>query len=135
MLLLEESVSVLLRIPFLTKELHKAIKRRSRLRNKFLKTKSITDMRYYNVQWNYCKKLLISTKKSNFNNLEISKINDIRSFWKTVVLLFSKKTSKSEKINLNEEGKNVSENAELYGIFNNFFFRNHFQFENAKYDK
>ena len=92
-------------------------------------------MRYYNVQWNYCKKLLISTKKLNFNNLEISKINDIRSFWKTVVLLFSKKTSKSEKINLNEEGKNVSENAELYGIFNNFFFRNHFQFENAKYDK
>ena len=130
MLLLEESMSALLRIPFLTKELHKAIKRRSRLRNKFLKTKWKTDMKYYNVQWNCCKKLLRSTKKSNFNNLEISKTKDNRSFWKTVVLLFSKKTS-----NLNEEGKNVSENAELCGIFNNFFFRNHFQFENAKYDK
>ena len=82
---------------FMTKELHKAIMKRSRLRNKFLKTKSITDRKNYNVQRNYCKKLLRSTKKSYFNNLDISKINDNRSFWKTIVPLFTKKTSKSEK--------------------------------------
>ena len=33
----------------------------------------------------------------------------------------TKKNSKSEKINLNEEGKNVSDNAELCRIFNNYF--------------
>ena len=35
--------------------------------------------------------------------------------------MFTTKTSKSEKINLNEEGKNVSHNAELCHIFNNYF--------------
>ena len=79
----------------MTKELHKAIMKRPRLRNKFVKTKSITDRK--NVQQNYCKKLeiyLISTKKSYFNNLDISKINDNRSFWKTIVSLFWKKKLK-----------------------------------------
>ena len=66
--------------PFMIKELHKAIMKRSRLRNKFLKTKSITDRKNYDVQRKYCKKLLRSTKKSYFNNLDISQINYNRSF-------------------------------------------------------
>ena len=107
--------------PFMTKELHKAIMKRSRLRNKFRKTKSITDRKNHNVQRNYCKKLSRSTKKSYFNNLDISKFNDNRSFWKTILPLFTTKSSKSDKINLNEEGKNVSDNAELFRIFNNYF--------------
>ena len=82
----------------MTKELHKAMMKRSRLRNKILKTKSITGRKNYNVQWNYCKKLLRSTKKSYFNNLDISKINDNRSFWKTVVPLFRKKPQKVRKL-------------------------------------
>ena len=72
---------------FMTKELHKAIMKRSRLKNKFLKTKSITDRKNYEVQRNYCKKLLRSSKKPYFNNLDRSKINDNRSFWKTIVPL------------------------------------------------
>ena len=36
-------------------------------------------------------------------------------------LSFRKKNSKSEKINLMEESKNVSDNAELCRIFNNYF--------------
>ena len=107
--------------PFMTKELHKAIIKRSRFRNKVLKTKSITDRKNYNVQRNYCEKLLRSTIKLNFNNLDISKIIDNRSFWKTIVPLFSKKNSKSEKNNLAEEDKNVLGNAELCSIFNNYF--------------
>ena len=106
----------------MTKELHKAIKKKSRLKNKFLKTKSITGRKHCNVQPNYCKKLLRSTKKSYFNNFDISKINYNWSFWKTIVFLFfRKKTPKSEKINLTEEGKNVSGNAELCRSCNNYF--------------
>ena len=101
MLLLKENTSQL-KATFMTKELHKAIMKRSRLRNKFLK--SIIDRKNYNVQRNYCKKLLRSTKKSYFNTLYISKINDNSSLWKTIVPLFLKKTSRSEKINLTEEG-------------------------------
>ena len=85
--------------PFMTKELHKAVMKRSKLRNKFLKTKSITDRKIYNVQRNYCKKLLRSTKKSYFNKLDISKINDNRSFWKTIVPLFLRqKPQKAKKL-------------------------------------
>ena len=96
----------------MTKELHKTTMKKSRLRNKFLKTKSITDRRNYNIQWNYCKKtdrrnyniqrnyckkLLRSSKKSYFNNLDKSKINDNRSFWKTTVPHFSKQKLKKRK--------------------------------------
>ena len=81
----------------MTKELHKAIIKRSRLKNRFLKAKSITDRKNYNIQRNYCKKLLRSIKKLYFNNLEMSKINDNRSFWKTIVVLFSKKNLKKQK--------------------------------------
>ena len=59
----------------------------------------------------------IFTKKSYFNNLDVSRINDNRSFWKTIFPLFLKKTSN---LNLIEEGKNVSDNAELHHIFNYF---------------
>ena len=80
----------------MTKELHKAIMKRSRLKNKFLKRKSITGTKNYNFQRNYCKKLLGSTKKSYFNNLDMSRIKDNRSFWKTIVLLFFEKNLKSD---------------------------------------
>ena len=83
--------------PFMTKELHKSIMKKSRLRNKFRKTNSITDRKNYNVQRNYSKKLLKSSKKSYFNNLDIGKINDNRSFWKTIVPLFPKKKLKKRK--------------------------------------
>ena len=72
--------------------------KRTRLMNKFLKTKSINDRKNYNVKRNYCKKLLKPTKKSYFNNLDITKINDNRSFWKAIFSLFPKKTSESKKL-------------------------------------
>ena len=70
---------------------------------------------------------LISLLKSHIiniiiNNLEISKLNDNRSFWKIIVPLFpKKKNSKSEKINQTREGKNISDNAGLCRIFSNYF--------------
>ena len=42
---------------FMTKELHKAIMRRSRLRIKFLKNKNEINRNNYKAQRNYCKKL------------------------------------------------------------------------------
>ena len=36
--------------PFMTKNLHKEIMKRSRLRNKYLKSKSLTDRKNYNIQ-------------------------------------------------------------------------------------
>ena len=84
--------------PFMTKELHKAIMKRSRLRNKFLKNKNEINRNNYNVQRNYCKKLLKTRKKQYFNNLNTSKVTDNRTFWKTVVPLFTNKPSRGAKI-------------------------------------
>ena len=43
---------------FMTKELHNAIMKRLRYRNKFLKDKSQTSKENYKMQPNFCKKLL-----------------------------------------------------------------------------
>ena len=59
--------------PFMTKELHKEIMKRSRLRNNFLRTKSQEDRLKYNKQRKFCKKLLRTAKKLYFNNLDIKK--------------------------------------------------------------
>ena len=79
--------------------------------------KSNEDREKYIKQFLFYKKTLRSTKRGNFNNLDVRKINDNGSFWKTIVPLFSKKSSKSDKINLTENGLNISDNNELYQIF------------------
>ena len=47
------------------KELHKAIMKRLRLKNKFLKNKNEINRSNYKFQINYCKKFLKTTKKKN----------------------------------------------------------------------
>ena len=104
--------------PFMTKELHKAIMKRSRLRNKFLKNKNEINRNNYKVQRNYCEKLIKTTKKQYFNNLNTSKVTDNRTFWKTVVLLFTNKPSRSEKVIIN---KNITNDTDLCEVFNKYF--------------
>ena len=55
--------------PFMSKELHKAIIKRLRLRNIFLKHRSNTNKKNYSTLRNLCKKLLRNTKKSYFKIL------------------------------------------------------------------
>ena len=75
----------------MTKNLHKEIMKRSRLRNKYLKSKSLADRKKYNIQSNFCKKLLRTTKKEYFSNLDTKKVTDNKTFWRTVVTTFSNK--------------------------------------------
>ena len=96
--------------PFMTTERHNAIMKRSRYRNKFLKDKSQRSRENYKIQRNLCNKLLRKTKKSHFGSLNTKKITDSRTFWQTVVRLFTKKASKGEKIILNEAEKHISDN-------------------------
>ena len=105
----------------MTKELHKEIMKRSRLRDNFLRTKSQEDRLKYNKQRNFCKKLLRTAQKLYFNNLDIKKVVDNRSFWKTASPLFSTKCSKGDKIILNENDKYLSNDSELCQIFCDYF--------------
>ena len=45
-------------VPFMTKEIHVAIMKRSRLRNKFFREKNHENRDNYKIQLNLCKKLL-----------------------------------------------------------------------------
>ena len=80
--------------PFMTKELHRAIMKRSRLRNNFLGTKSQEDRLKYKKQKNFCKKLLRTTKILYFSYLDIRKLVENRSFWKTLSPFFLQNAQK-----------------------------------------
>ena len=67
--------------PFINKTILKAIMDRSRLRNKFLKTRSQEGKKAYNTQRNYCLTLL-----GDHEN-----VTDNKTFWKSVKPLFSEK--------------------------------------------
>ena len=105
----------------MAKGLHKAVTKRSRLRNRFLKDRTENNQKNFKHQINFCKKLLRATKKSYYSNLDIKKVTDNKTFWKTIIPLFTKRPLKGEKINLIENGKNISNDTELCDIFNGFF--------------
>ena len=65
--------------------------KRSKLRNKFLKSRNLSDRKNYTSQRNLCEKLLKNTKRTYLNNLGMRKITDNRTFWKTVVPQILKK--------------------------------------------
>ena len=93
----------------MTREVHNAIMKRSRYRNKSIKDKSQTNRENYKIQRNLWKKLLRKTKKSYFESFNTKNITDNRTFWKTVVSLFTNKASRCEKIILTEAEKHVSD--------------------------
>ena len=77
-----------------------------------MKSKSLTDRKNYNMQRNFCKKLLGTIKNKYFNCLYTIKVTDNRTFCRTVAPIFPNKNSKSDKITLNEESKTVSDETE-----------------------
>ena len=86
-------------------------------RNKFLKGRTKTNQKNFKL----CKKLLRTTKQLYYSNLDIKNVTDNKTFWKTIIPLFTKRPLKGGKINLIENGKNISNDTELCDIFNGFF--------------
>ena len=76
---------------FMTKGLHKAIMKRSRLQNKFLRDRTETSRKEYKKQRNFCVNLLKKAKKDHFANLDVNSVLDNRKFWQNVKPLFSNK--------------------------------------------
>ena len=94
---------------------------RSKLRNKFLKTRNEESRRRFNCQRNFCVSLLRKTKRRFFGKLNHKVVSDIRKFWKTVGPLFSEKAFHKESVILNNDNKIISNNEELTEIFNKHF--------------
>ena len=106
---------------FMTKELRKAIMHRSKLRNKFLKTRNNESRRRFDRQRNFCVSLLHKTKRRFFGKLDHNIVYDNRKFWKTVGPLFSEKAFHKESIILNNNNKIISNDEEVAEIFSKHF--------------
>ena len=75
----------------------------------------------YSKQINLCVSITRKAKRSYYKNLDLKDITDSKKFWATVKPLFSNKIKSTEYITLEENGKNISNDKELAGIFNKFF--------------
>ena len=94
---------------------------RTRLRNKFLRTRSAEDRFAYNQQRNFCLSLIRKAKKDYYNNLDHKKVTDNKSFWKTVKPLFSDKSSSLPKFTLIENELQLNDDENISSVLNYFF--------------
>ena len=78
---------------------------RSKLRNKFLKSRSNKDREAYKIQRNLCVSLLHQNKKDYFETLDMKSVTGNKMFWETVASLFSNKSKLSSEITLSENEK------------------------------
>ena len=76
---------------------------RSRLRNIFLKEKSLESKKAYNKQRNICVKMVKKAKKEHYQNISLSEITDNKKFWKTLSPLFDNKVKTNQKIITSDE--------------------------------
>ena len=74
--------------------------KRSRLRDKFLNSKSDLDRKAHNGQRNLNVSLIRRAKKQFFSNLYTDDVTDNKAFWKTVKPLFTDKVKTKSKITL-----------------------------------
>ena len=95
---------------FMTKELRKAIMDRSKLRNKFLKTRNEESKRRFNRQKNFCVSLLRKIKRGFFGKLDHTDVSGNRKFWKIVGPLLLEKAFHKESVILNNKNKTISNN-------------------------
>ena len=83
--------------PFMNKSVRKAVMVRTQFLNKFRKDKSFINELAYKKQRDFCTTLIKKTKRKFYNNLNVNKITDNKSFCKTVKPSFTQKTLKGEK--------------------------------------
>ena len=94
---------------------------RSRLKNRFNKTRSDENWTLYKTQRNFCTKLLRKTKKYYFSKGNPKLVSDNRNFWRTVKPYFSEKGNFPNKIMISKKDCIVSDDRRLSEIFNTHF--------------
>ena len=105
----------------MTKALRKAIANRSRLENRYYKTKSDENLRAYKKQKNFCSRLYKKERKKYYTNLDVKKVTDSKTFWKTTKPFFSDKGGNKTDITLIEGDKIFQEDSEVAKILGDFF--------------
>ena len=105
--------------PHINKILRNAVMKRSQLKNKANKTKSIDNLIKYKKQRNLVVKLNKNCKKEFFDNLETK--NNSKSFWDKCKPYFSNKHSKGDSdILLIEKDELLLKNKKVTDVFNSY---------------
>ena len=94
---------------------------RSKLKNKYNKSRSGENWGSYKKQRNFCMNLLGKTKKDYFNDLHVKNITDNKAFWKTMKPYFSNKGLNSSSLILPEKNKIITNDHDIANIMNNYF--------------
>ena len=97
----------------MTKELGKAIMKRSQLKNRFNKNHNYENSYLYKKQRNFCVSLLRKTKKNYFENVKIQDITDNKKFWKAILPYFSDKGYNQTKITIFEKDSIMTDEKKL----------------------
>ena len=106
---------------FMTKESRKAIMNRSKVRNKFLKTRSRNLEGVLIAKENSGLAFSAKLKYVFFGKVDHKVFSDNTKFWKTVSPLFLERGFHKEFILLNNNNKTISNNEELAETFNKHF--------------
>ena len=105
---------------FVTKEFRKAVIKRARLRNVYLKKRTEATKAAYNYQQNICVSLLRKSKRSYLDNLNVKFVRDNKKFWKNVAPPFSNKIKSKERITLTENENIISNDKKVTETFHEF---------------
>ena len=107
--------------PYITKALRKAIMRRSQLENKYRKQRTRENKTLCKKQKNFCSRFYKKERVKYFANLDIKKITDNKTFWKTIKPFLSNKSTNSGKILLSENETILTDEETISETFNDFF--------------
>ena len=107
--------------PYMTKNLRKAIMKRSQLENKYISNSTVENRNKYKKHKNFCSKLYKKERKKFYSQLDIKNITDNKLFWKTMKPFLSEKCTYASKISLVHNDNVISDDQELADTFNNFF--------------
>ena len=103
---------------FVTKELSKAIMRRSKLCNLYLEERSDENRTRYKRQKNICVSLLRKAKRKHYEVLSITDVTDNKKFGKRVKPLFGNKTKGNPNITFVAGNKLITDEKSLAETFN-----------------
>ena len=106
---------------FMNKDLTKAIMKRTRLSNNYLKSRCDAIRKAYNAQRNLCVSLERKTKLDYFDKPNHKKVSYNKTFCKTLKPFFTDKGVNHDKILLVEGNEIISDNDEISEKLNNFF--------------
>ena len=108
-------------VPYMTKNLRKAIANRSRLENRYYRDKSEESLRAYRKQKNFCSRLYKMERKRYYTSLDLTKVNDNKKIWKTIKPFFSDKGIGKTEITLIEGDNIFQDDSEVATIMSEFF--------------